>query len=450
MKNKITHFFILVWTTGFLLFPGAVKGESDLSFSLEEAQIYALKHAYSSKDKTFDIETAKKDIQQTISTGLPQIKRTFTYQHNIAVAANVVDFGGVQQEIKFGTDYNATLSGSVEQMVFDGTFFLGLRASRVYLDLAKNQKEKNDLDVKENAANAYFLVLAAEKNRDIMKENLENSRKNYKEALAYYKNGFREIQDAEQMELLVKQAETNLANAEKQVKSTRLILKFAMGMDINKTIRLKDPLALHMDKAMPRKDDKKELRLFNHIAHIDYRIADTQTEVQRLLIKKEKLTSPWIPKVTLFYNHSYTAMTNYANVFSGDTQWRSASAIGLKISFPVKTFGGKSAALAKAKINYEKALNRKTMTEQNLKKEYATAKDKWETSLRTYDNAVKSKDLAKRIYDKTVIKFNNGLATSTELNQNQNQYLQAYGQSLDAMTQLLANDLRLRKLTGNL
>lgn len=417
------------------------------AFTLTEARAYAMEHAYSIKDAELDIKASKKDIWKTISTGLPQVKKSFTYQHNLEIGSNVIDFGGQKQEIKFGTPFNTTANITIDQKVFDGSYIIGLKASKIYLQLAKNVKTKTKIDIKENVANSYYLVLAAEENKRILEENLENARTNLMEVNEYYKNGFREALDVEQMELLVKQAENRLADAQRQVESSRAVLKFVMGMDVNKKIVLKDSLKQHINNAL-NKEHSLSVDPLAMKNHIDYRIGLDNLKAQDMLVKNEK--AGFWPKISLFYNRSYTAMTDTGNIFASGTEWRKSSAIGLKISMPVIDFGGRSADLAKAKINRRKAQNQLEMTRQNLVKEFKVVSANFKSSLQTYTNSIQARDLANKIYCKTVIKFNNGLADSSVLNQNQNQFLQAHAESINATVNLLANCLEMKKISSQL
>jgi len=83
MKHKI--FLVLVM----FLILGKLKAQQDstqtFSFSLAEAQTYALENSYDIKNKQLDIEIVKKQIWQTTAIGLPQlaVSGSFRYQFDV-------------------------------------------------------------------------------------------------------------------------------------------------------------------------------------------------------------------------------------------------------------------------------------------------------------------------------------------------------------------------------
>jgi outer membrane protein TolC len=439
MMNRIR-----IWLLASLLILGMGSGElgaypaGGLSFTLTEAQNYALQHSYTAQGAALDVDVAKKEVWKTIAGGLPQVNGTINYQHNFEVQSNVIDFGGQKQVIKFGTPYNTSVGISVNQKIFDGSYFIGVGASRVYLDLAKGQRKKTDVEVRSAVANAYYLVLAAEENERILKANLEANGVLLKETKAYYENGFREESDVQQMELLVRQAENRLAEAKRQVVSSRAVLKFAMGIDISRTILLKDDLDVHAGRVLNKGTGKNLWHVGNHV---DFQLSSLNTRAQELLLKNEKAS--YLPRLSLFYNWNASAMTETSNVLSGDTDWFTSSAVGLSLNIPIFSSSKRMASVAQAKVNVKKAMVQQTMTRQNLEKNYRVAVSGFATSKEKYHSSKRALELAEDIYRKAIVKFDNGIASSTELNQLQDQYLQSSSGLIAATLDLLAQFLEL-------
>lgn len=441
---------IRVWLLASLLILVAGSGElgaspvGELSFTLTEAQTYALQHSYAAQGAALDVDVAKKEVWKTIAGGLPQVSGTINYQHNFEVQSNVIDFGGQKQVIKFGTPYNTSAGISVNQKIFDGSYFIGVGASRVYLDLAKGQRKKTDIEVRSAVANAYYLVLAAEENERILRANLEANGVLLKETTAYYENGFREESDVQQVELLVRQAENRLAEAKRQIVSSRAVLKFAMGIDISRTIVLKDDLDVHTGGALKRGTGDHAWDVENHV---DFQLSALNTRAQELLLKNEKAS--YLPRLSLFYNWNASAMTETANVLSGSTDWFTSSAVGLSLNIPIFSSTKRMASVAQAKVNVKKAMVQQTKTRQDLQKNYRVAVSGFATSKEKYHSSKRALELAEDIYRKAVVRFDNGIASSTELNQLQDQYLQSSSGLIAATLDLLGQFLELETFFEN-
>ena len=137
-----------------LLFGATHAQELPDSLSLEEAIIFGLTHNRSIINADREIQKAKKEKWKIIATGLPQISSEINYQNFLEMPVSLVPsefFGGKPgefSELTFGTEQNMIGSLKVEQLIFDGSYLVGLQATKVYLALSQNLFEKNNLEVK--------------------------------------------------------------------------------------------------------------------------------------------------------------------------------------------------------------------------------------------------------------------------------------------------------------
>ena len=124
--------------------------ESSFSFSLAEAQQYAIEHSYQSQTANKEVEKSKRKVKETISTGLPQINASGSYQNFLELPRQLVPaefFGGNEgefAEVVFGTEQQMGIDITATQLLFDGSYFVGLQASKVYLELTKNDQQKSE------------------------------------------------------------------------------------------------------------------------------------------------------------------------------------------------------------------------------------------------------------------------------------------------------------------
>jgi len=434
-----------------LLFVFGAKAQQPdtLYFTLDEALQYAMEHSFNSKNADIDLQTSQKKVWEAIASGLPQVDASAGYTANLNLPVSLIPAEFVGGEpgtyipVKFGQDYNSNFGFSVSQMIFDGSYLIGLKSAKIYVDLARNAKEKTDIAVREAVTSAYFTTLIAEEKMGIVKDNLENSGQLLKEAKAYYENGFREEQDVEQLQLMKQQAENEVIKAEREIRVSKMVLKFAMGMNVDKDIQLKDSLSRFIQ---PIQTGAALTQKFDYTQHIDYRIQETQVAAQQALLSLEKVS--FLPKLNAFYNYQKTAYSNEFNVTSAD--WYPSSMVGLQITLPITYSGARTSRINQAKLQVEKAENEQLQNIQNLQMQYLTALSDMESAMDKYKNDKENRAIAQRIYDKTQIKFNNGIASSTELSQNETQYLTAYSNYLISMLQLLRSKINLDKAEGNL
>lgn len=448
MKNILLTIMVLL--CGFS-YPAIAQTETKRNFTLTEAQNYALENSYSVRGTDYDLKVARKKVWETIADGLPQIDASANYNNNLNVAVSLLPsefFGGepgTYTPIQFGQKYSSSASISVSQKIFDGSYIVGTMAAKVYVQLSKDQKEKSEIEIRDAVAQAFYTVLVAEENYKTIKENLEITNSLLRETDAYFQNGFREELDVDQIRLMMKTTQNQLADAERAIRSSRIVLKFAMGYDIDQDIELSNNLA---DLVNPVRVENPVIASYDVSNHIDFRIIETQLKAQKLIMRNEQ--AEYLPKVSAFYNYGKNTSSNSSNVFQSDVPWFKSSVIGFQVSMPIFSSFKRNSKVKQEKINYMKLENTQLMTEQNLKKDLTLAFSNLINAKAKYENGLEGLEIAKRIYDKTRIKFNEGISTSTELSENEKQYLDTHSAYINATLELLNSKIAFEKALGKL
>ena len=285
--NQIILFFVLS-LVGLSL---KAQEEVNTEFTLDQATQYAMQNSYVLFDTKQDVTIARKQVWETITTGLPQVSGSANYNWflNLPVSLIPAEFvGGEPGEyfpVKFGQDYSADFGFSVSQQIFDGSWIVGVSSAELYLNLARQANEKTEIDIRDAVAQAYYMVLISERYKQVMLESLENSTRLYEETKVYYENGFREQQDVDQLRILQKNAENEVLRSDRELTVALTVLKYTMGYDLNQELTLTDELEVFV---MPLVEEQNTIRL-DLLNHIDYRLAQSNFEVSEKLYKLEKV-----------------------------------------------------------------------------------------------------------------------------------------------------------------
>lgn len=449
MKNRIKTFLLVIAS---VLAASGISAQPDSisAFTLEEAQQYALDNSYLLQNSRHDVTIAQKEVWKTISTGLPQVSGTANYNAflNLPTTLLPAEFTGGNKgeyvEVKFGQDYNSDFGFTINQKIFDGTYIVGVGSAQIYLDLARQANEKSEINIKDAVTQAYYAVLIGKENKEVMIENLENLKQLYTETKAYYDNGFREELDVDQMQIMVKNAENEILKAEREITIAKTVLKYTMGYEIERQIFLAEQLAEFVNPLIAG----SYLPGFDYTSHIDYRMANTNMQVSEKMLRLEK--SAFLPKLDAFYSYTRTAYGNQANLFKSSVSWFPSSLIGFQLSMPIFNSGNKLMKVQQAEIEILKAQNDRRLAESTLRKDYMTAAAEMETAIEKYENDRESLELSEKILEKSKIKFNNGIISSTELSQLETQYIQSYGAYIGSTMQLLQAHQNLKLATGEI
>ncbi|TAJ14047.1 TolC family protein [Marinilabiliaceae bacterium JC017] len=433
----------LLW----LLVPISLVAQEDpMTFTLEEALNYATENAYQTKSADYDIDAARKKVWEYLALGLPQLNMEGGLSDNLSIQENFIQLTNEKGEVEtikaqFGTKYSWNVGGKASQLIFDGSYFLGVKASRIFVELSQKNKEKTLVDVREAVAQAYYLALIAYQNLENFKQNLKVNEQTLTETAAYYKNGFREEIDVDQIRLMVNTSKNLVLEAERQLIISESVLKFAMGIDINSPIALADNLDILLLPVQTKQNAKDSFRVESHI---DYAIMQTQEAIQDVKIRNEQ--AQYLPKLSAFYSYTHFQMGEEFDALNKTN----SQILGLSLSMPIFTSGMRHSKVKQEKINMLKLQNDKIMLEQNLQREVLVANTNLTNARETYQNDKLGVDIAYNIYDKTRIKFSNGLASSTELSQNENQYIQSQVKYIESTMNMLNAHIQYKKAISQL
>jgi outer membrane protein TolC len=414
------HKFIAI-LIGCISFSALSQEDIKEQLSLQEAIDFALKNNRNAILATKDIEAAKQQKWETIATGLPQVDAEINYQNFLKQQVSVVPaeiFGGQAgelTEVVFGAQQTATGTATLRQLIFDGSYLVGLQSAKVFLEISKNAKTKTDLQVRENVINAYGNVLLAEESINIFKSNVVILEKNLFDVTQIYENGFEEEESVEQLKITLSNVKNNLAKTERLKTIAYQMLNLNLGIDFNSTVKLTDDLETLTDKNIFVSD----INDTDITTTIDYKIAENDKISKSLLVKFEK--SKALPSLSAFLNGGYSSFNDDFVFLDKDNKWFASSLLGFSLKVPLFSSLGRTAKTQRAKINLEKAELQLTETEQRLKLQINSAQSDFEFAIQDYENKKENLGLAQRIESKNQTKFFEGVATSFDLRQAQTQ-----------------------------
>jgi outer membrane protein TolC len=428
-----------------LFFSFSVFSQNEtLVFSLEEAIDYAHSNNKLALDSQSDIRMAELQKWETTATGLPQISADISYNNWIEQQISLIPaefFGGMPGdfiEVAFGTQQTVNGTVTLKQKLFDGSYLVALQASKVYLEISKNAKEKTLSELRKVVTNAYGSILLAEENISILDANIAVLEKSITELQKVYENGLTEAENIEQLQLTL----SGLVSA----RNYNAILKnlayemfnLNLGLDIDTSVNLTDRMEDLVVKVLLSPTETSNSSLENNI---DFKIAVNNMRSNELLFKLEK--SKALPTINAFINGGYAGNNNRFNFLDRSQKWFGASLFGVNMSIPMFSSLGRSAATQKAKIALEKSERALVNTQQELKIKIKRAQNELAFAQQDLETKKQAQNLAKRIEEKNQIKFFEGLASSFELSQAQTQLYTAQKQYMEAMLSVLNKHIAL-------
>ena len=437
MKTPLTLIITLCLST--LLFGQAEDKKT--SFSIKEAKDYAAENSYFSRSAMMDVTKAEHRVKEISALGLPQINGSWGYNYFLQIPVSLAPANSFNPaasadeflELQFGVASNMKAGINVSQLLFDGSYIVGRKASQTYRELVNAQKAKTDAEIVRDVTKSYGMVLAAEENASLITENEKQLQKMVDEAGAMFNAGFIEEKDVDQLRLLLLNTKNLKIQTENQKKTAKDMLKFTMGMPIKSEITLTEKLD-DLKNPFSNKDQNLNSKLVLE-NHVDYQAATLSMRTQELTLSNEKWGN--YPKLYGNFVLEGNSFGNDFNHFSSGGKWFPTSIIGVQLNVPIFAGGMRHNKIQQAKVGVEQAGLRLEQTEQGLFLDMANKKNAYETAIYKLDNSTQNLELAEKIKKQTQIKYAEGMSSSVEVTQTENQYLQSQMNYIMAVIELI-------------
>lgn len=416
-------------------------------FTLEEAIDYGLENNYQSQIAEKDVDIALKQKWEIIAQGLPQISGAVDYQNYLKQPVTLLPAEitggqpGTFTPVTFGTKQSMNATGTWNQLIFDGSYIVGIQSVKTLLQISKNAKTKTDLEIKKAIISAYGNVLLAEESVEIFEKNVESLQKNYNDTQKIYENGLAEQEDVEQLEITLLGLRNNLSRSVRMRDIAYEMLNLSLGIPVENKVSLTDDLDELAMKYYDLSLLSKEIPVEENI---DYRIAKNSAESAEIQVKLQKAKA--LPTLTGFVNYGYQGFSQKFTFFSSNQDYFGQSVLGVSLNIPIFSSGMRSSQTQQREIEYEQALLDLERTENEVKRQINMAKSDYEFSIENYQNAVRNLELAERIENKNQIKFFEGIASSFELTEAQRQLYSAQQEYLQAMLDVITTKADLENL----
>ncbi len=410
-----------------------INGQDKLSLSLGDAIQHAIEYNKTVKNAELAIDESRKKYNETLSTGLPQANVTLDYSNFLGAE---IEFsfgeGAPAQKIPFNPTSNLNLT--VSQLIFNGSYIIGLQSAKLYKELTETTYHKTEQNIREQVTKSYYNALVSDLSIDILSKNLDNTKVIFDKTKAMESVGMAEKLDIDQFEVQLNSLENALKSSERQKELSYNLLRFQLGVPVDTPVELTDSIGGLMEEfgyeLLMRYD-------FSLRDNVDFQMMLTQEKLSAAQVSLQKMN--YLPTITGFYNY-----TN--KILKPDFDIQPKNVIGLNMSIPILSSGQRNAQLSQARIQYETTLNNKELLTDQLLLQVKQARFNLASEMEQYENRKKNVDVAYRIYKNYQLKYEQGVASSLDLTISNNNYLQTETEYLMSIISLINAKVELKKL----
>ena len=415
--------------------------------SLEEAIAFGEQNNRTVQKASMEVQKAYKEKWSTIAIGLPQISASANYQNFIELPTSLIPaqfFGGKEgefAEVQFGTPQTMDAGVTMQQLIFDGSYIVGLQASNIFLKISQNVLEKTLLEVRKSIVNSYSTVLLVRENIDFLEKNKTNLNKNLEELNQLFRNGFEEEESVEQLRLTLSGIETQLRYAKNLERISLDMLKLLMGFPTQSPLLLSDTLEALTNESLFNASAPDNINLDYNI---DVKIAQNNLLSENLLYKYER--SKNLPRLSAFLNGNYTGNSQSFTFTQADQKWFGAALFGVNLQVPLFSSLKRRALSQKVKIAVSQAETELTETKERISIEIQAAENDYKLAVENYFTNKENLRLATRIEQKNQTKYFEGVASSFELREAQLQLYSAQNNYIKSIQEVIQKKLSLETL----
>jgi outer membrane protein TolC len=440
MKKISIVFFMIVLSNAIL-----AQGES---LTLDDAISLAKKNNRNLLNAKAEIDIAYGKVKETASIGLPQLSGSvdFVGQPVIptSVVPNFINPNDPPLEFKMGISNSLNAKLSLTQLIFDGTYFLGLKAAKEYVKLAEKNMSATQTETIINVSQAYFMVLLIEENQKLTDANLSLVEKTFQQTKGLFENGFAEKLDIQRLNLQLSNLKTLRNKLQDQHEYALRILKLQMGLDLNKNVALSDKLNDVLAKTTLNNTDYtgsakqrpefqalEQLQVLNHMDKKRYRLG-------------------YLPSLAGFLTHQQQSFATEGEIANLGNRFYPGTLVGLSLQVPIFDGFYKRSKVEQAQKQIYKTNNQLLDLNAAIQNEQFTAKMRFARAKEELENQKANLEIAKDINRIATAKYNEGVGSSLELIAAGNELKTAETNYLAAVYELLSANLELNKANGSI
>ena len=444
---------------------------------MEEAISYALEHANDIANARLDEEAAKAQIGETRAAGLPQITGNAQLTHSdplrrmfmgisddnpllgeFAGTDELPDGSVIAMQNFFQLPSTGEFGVSINQLIFNGSYFVGLSAAKAYRELATRTTQQSRIQTVEKVTKAFYTVLINEERLGLFDENVARLDSLLRDTEQLYENGFAEKIDVSRVQVSLNNLEIERKKFKNLSELSRELLKFQMNYPMDRQINIAGNVRdLNTDWADLELSDTE----FDYANRVEYSLMETRERLMELDVKNNK--AKYLPTISAFANFGYfTQSPDIGGLFSTQTQgipetplvgpdkWYGYGIFGVSLNLPIFEGLSKSYQTQKAKINLMKVRNDFEYLKTSIQLQVNQARISLTNSLSSLEGQRENVALAEEVAQVTKIKYLSGMGSNFEVTEAETALKEAQTNYYNALYDVIIAQVDLQVALGTL
>jgi outer membrane protein len=431
-------------------------GDSSFVFNLEQCINFALNNNETIKNAELETTSSKYRVKETFGMGLPRIDGDISYTNDFAIRTIFLpaeffsdDPGSVPDNepsvpVRFGIPHSASGGIQVRQLIFDGSYLVGLQAANVYQELSKQEVVRTKINTVEAVTKAFYTVLINKERMGLINQSVLQLDTLLRETNAMYQNGFAEKIDVDRIRVRYNNIRTEQKNMNRVVFLGYQLLKFQMGMNLAHELEIDGSLT-HLNFDNLNLDN--EINQFGYDQRIEFSIMSTQRELAALNHKNRTVAN--YPSLYGILGAGFNSGTNsFTELADFSTNWFGYGNIGVSLSVPIFAGRQRHYRIQQAKVEVLQRENDINSMRRMISYELEQTRTQLRSSLESLESQRENMELASGIFNVTKIKYQAGVGSNLEVIDAETMYKEAETNYYQALYNALIAKIELEKALG--
>lgn len=391
-----------------------------------------------------DIAKGGHAITENRAKLLPQINAVVSMSDNFNPPVSVTDGSayGNPYNVTKTLQYNASAGLQLQMPLYNQTLLTALDITKMMDRINRLGYDKARNDLMEQIAKMYYLAQSTAEQIAIVRANITRLEELKNITVAFFDNGMAMEVDVKRVNINLENLQVQRDNAEAMLVQQINMLKYVIDYPADKDIALTpvDASSVEAVELSGLCESLPELQLLQKQGEL--------SEKQQKMIQQG-----YLPSLMLTGNFTYSAFTDkFSNWFhSGPSNhWYNSSGLGITLRVPVFDGLEKRSKIRKAKLDAENARLAYDDALKGLRTQYMNATNDLMNSRRNFTKQLDNYRLAEDVYSVTTERYREGIASMTEVLQDEMQMSDAQNSYVTAHYNYRVTALSLLKLTGQL
>ena len=431
---------LVIFTSLCVLVP--VKAQDVLT--LEECLRLGIENNLFLESSRNEIRKGEHTLSENRAKLLPQINAVAGFNDNFNPPVSVTDGSayGNPYNVTKTLQYNASAGIQLQMPLYNQTVYMAVDIARTMNELNRLSYEKAREDLILQISKMYYLSQNTAEQIALIKENISRLNELSSITQAFYDNGMAMEVDVKRVNINLENQRVQYDNAQSMLTQQLNLLKYVIDYPADKEIAL-----------TPVDTENTTSVSLTGLDNNQYELQLLQSKQKLAEQQRKMIGQGYIPSLSLTGSWMYSAYTDKAkNWFhSGPSNhWYNSSGIGLTLRIPIFDGLDKRAKMKKAKIEIENAKLSYENALKNMQTQYLNATNELMNSQRNFRKQKDNYLLAEDVYQVTTDRYREGIASMTEVLQDEMRMSEAQNNYINAHYNYQVTNLSLLKLTGQL